>query len=101
MPQMEWMNPATSTYQARRWASRRRAVLVAVNTRGSTSPTPDPGSQTEAVRVDPAVANVAFVTTSVPQPYGGSPLILYSSSLVRPDPVIPGVAWLTVTETGP
>ena len=101
MPQMGWVNPATSTYQARRWAQRRKQIITTITPRGSTTPTPDPGSQTENVRVDPAVANVAFVTTSVPQPYGGSPLILYSSSLVRPDPVIPGVAWLTVTETGP
>ena len=100
MPQMRWMNPATSTYQARRWASRRERLIGVIN-RGSSNPTPDPGSQTENVRVDPGVANVAFVTTSVPQPYGGSPLILYASSLVRPDPVINGVAWLTVTETGP
>lgn len=98
MPQTGWINPATHTYQARRWAARRAQVVT--QSRGATNPTPDPGTQTDNVRVDPGVANVAFVITSVPQPYGGSPLILYPSSLVRPDPVNPGVAWLTVTETG-
>lgn len=102
MPQRNWINPAAGDYQARRWAKRRQEVVLFVSPRGSgTTPTPDPGSQTENIRVDPAVPNVAFVTTSVPQPYGGSPLVLYPSSLVRPDPVTPGVAWLTVTETGP
>jgi len=101
MPQTGWINPASSTYQARRWANRRRQIVTAESTRTASNPTPDPGTQTENIRVDPAVPNVAFVTTSVPQRYGGSPLVLYSSSLVRPDPVIPGVAWLTVTETGP
>lgn len=102
MPQMEWLNPATSTYQARRWASRRRQRPAGgFGSGGGSTPTPDPGSQTENIRVDPAVANVAFVTTSVSQPYPESAVVVYPSSLVRPDPVNPAVAWLTVTETGP
>jgi hypothetical protein len=102
MPQMGWINPASDTYQARKWAKRRHdGGGNQPGPGGGGSPTPDPGSQTDSVRVDPAVPNVAFVATSVPQPYGGSPLLLYPSSLVRPDPVNPGVAWLTVTQTGP
>lgn len=101
MPQIGWINPASDTYQARRWAQRRLLPQSpGVNGTGTGNPTPDPGTSTENVRVNPDVANVAFVTTTVPQPYGGSPVVLYSSSLVRPDPVIPNVAWLTVTETG-
>lgn len=102
MPRTGWMNPATSTYQARRWARRVRdqATAIDTKTRAATQPTPDPGSQTENIRVDPSVPGVAFVTTTVPQPYGGSPLVLYPSTIVRRDQVNANVAWLTVTETG-
>lgn len=101
MPQMEWINPASSTYQARRWANRRRQQVDPIASRVSTNPTPDPGSQTENVRVDPSIPNVVFVTTSVQQPVDWPALILYPSSIVRPDPANPAIAWLTVTETGP
>jgi hypothetical protein len=43
---------------------------------------------------------VAYVVTSIPQPYGESVLLLYPSSLVRTDQVNAGVAWLTVTDNG-
>jgi hypothetical protein len=98
-----WLNPARKDYQMRRWARRQAEIgaQVEATARGPINATPDPGSQTENVRVDPAVASVAYVTTTVPQPYGGDPLVLYASTLVRPDLVNPGVAYLTVTETGP
>jgi hypothetical protein len=101
MPQSGWLNPASHTYQARRWARRRQQVSEVIGTKSTTPPTPDPGSQTESVRTSAAVANVAYVITTVTQPYGSSPLVLYPSSLVRPDPVNTGVAWLTVTDAGP
>lgn len=105
MPRADWINPASTTYQARRW-QRRQADDTARLERAARGPsgtgaTPDPTTQTDNVRVDPGVANVAYVTTSVYQPYLGNPLILFPSTLVRPDPVNPGVAYLTVTETGP
>ena len=103
MPIRGWINPATNTYQARRWADRQRRNddLVQAIVRGPTQTTPDPGTQTDSIRYDPLTPDVVFVSTSIFQPYGGSPLVLYPSSLVRPDPVNPGVAWLTVTVTGP
>jgi hypothetical protein len=103
MGRSQWLNPARGDYQVRRWARRQESLVQQVETtaRGPVTVTPDPGSQTEMIRVDPSVANVAYVTTSVPQPYGGDPLVLYPSSLVRPDLVNPGVVYLTVTDTGP
>lgn len=102
MPRSTWLNPAAPDYQARRWARDRRESLerVQVVARGPSTPT-DPGTQTDSVRVDPTVSGVAYVTTSVAQTYGGEPLVLQPSTLVRPDPVNPGVAYLTVTNTGP
>lgn len=105
MPRSNWINPASRTYQVRRWAQQRAldrlAMERAARGPGGGAITPDPGTQTENVRVDPGVADVAYVTTSVGQPYGGDPLVLFPSSLVRPDLITPGVVYLTVTETGP
>lgn len=102
MPRSQWLNPATRDYQARRWARRQEADLETTERvqRGPSAPTPDPGSQTDSIRVDPSIPGVAFVVTSVAQSNPTKVLTLYSSTLVRTDPVNPAVAWLTVTEVG-
>ncbi len=105
MPRQDWLNPAAGTYQARRLQRResdvRRMIERVARGPAGGSITPDPGTDTDNIRVDPGVPDVAYVDTTVFQPYGGDPLVLFSSTLVRPDLVNPGVVYLTVTEVGP
>lgn len=102
MPRVDWLNPAARDYQARRWARDRRALAGRAETviRGAGSSNPDPGSITDRIRLDVTEPDGVFVTTTVPQPYGEFILLLYPSTLVRPDPVNSNLAYLTVTETG-
>lgn len=99
-----WLNPAFRNYQARRWARERGRLLVDLERLarggGNTPLGPGGGAETTSVRTSPLEPDVAYVVTSIPQPYGESVLLLYPSSLVRTDQVNAGVAWLTVTDNG-